>query len=689
MEVSKNVYSYKGLLLILSLSFFSSTIWSQIGPAEINSKCDSFTAELILLVCSPDEGNANGNVAIQVSGGSTFVPPNDPYESSDGYYVGNGIYEDDGLAPGTYTYTFADSNGCKEEVTFTISGDPCCDFTAEVHKVVCSPQEGNENGNVAIQVTGGTPFSPPSDPYNTFDGNYVGNGVYEDDGLDPGTYTYVYYDKNDCKAEVTFTISGDPCCDFKAELYSLACSQTGNPNGNVAVKVTGGTPFSLPADPYDTVNGNYVGNGLYEEDGLDPGTYTYSYSDKNGCKADVTFTIFEGPDASLYSVNGCSQVGNSDGNVAIQVKGGVPFAAPSDPYETFDGNYVGNGIYEDEGLDPGNYTYTYWDSNGCSDEVTFTIPDPLTAEATSDWGCGKITVQVSGGTPPYTSNYNQENNNGVFEFSLPPDAYELVFTDANGCKVVVSLNKPELALCDDFTFLEHEPTEEFIEAFGSTWTSEDFVSGVHAKIAVVLTAYNVHDILRVEINGVEILNLEAGEEDCGTKNDCMGDTKSNCAEFFVNCCDVVTFHVDGATCPDWGTQWDLDVTCLQTWGECFDDPIDKSAQALQAISSMEEFVQSSLQSKDRDLLIPSERPKSALLSIFPNPTNGQFYIAKSQNEWHTVKIMDASGEVVQLVNILGIENPQVDSSTLPVGLYIVEIIDKKGNVFVEKLMKTK
>ncbi len=680
---SKNVYSYKSILLFFLLNFCSCITWGQIGlPGHVSSRiCEGFTAEVHTLTCSPDDGNPNGSVAIQVSGGTPFAPPADPYATFDGNHVGNGLYEDDGLAPGTYTYTYWDSNRCEAEVTFTIGGDECCDFTAEVQNSACSPDEGNPNGNVTIQVTGGTPFPPPADPYATFDGNYVGNGLYEDDGLDPGTYTYTYWDSNGCETEVTFTISGDPCCDFKAEVYgTIPCSQVGNPNANISIKVSGGTRFSPPSDPYQTVNGNHVGNGIYEESDLGPGTYTYVYRDRNGCEAEVTFTIFEGPDATS-SVAGCSQVGNPNGNVSIQVVGGTPFPPPADPYETYDGNYVGNGVYEDDGLAPGTYTYTYWDSNGCSDDVTFTIPEPLTAEATSSFGCGEIQVELSGGTPPYTSNYNgQQNNSGIFVFTFAPDSYVLSFTDANGCGVTVALEEPNIALCDDFTFSVDENA-----ASGGFWNSNVFVSGVHAKIGVHLYALNVHDVLRVEINDVEILYLEAGAARCDQQNNCNGDNQSNCAEFFVNCCDKVTFQVEGATCGGRGTIWDLDVTCLRTWGECFDKPIDTRSDS-GVILSMEDFVSNTQASIDRTRV---EGTDSESVSIFPNPTSGLFHINKSKHQYElqTVKIMDVAGNIVKVENIQGLENPQVDSSTLPVGLYLLEITDSEGNVFVQKLVK--
>lgn len=640
MKDSKNVYSYKGLLLFFFLTFFSSMLWAK------KDSCEGFEAEVVLLVCSPEEGNANGNVAIQVTGGTPFAPPADPYGTYDGNHVGNGIYEEDGLEPGTYTFKFWDKNDCSIEVTFTVSDDPCCEFKAEVLNAACSPQADNPNGNVVIQVSGGTPFEP-SDPYGTYDANHVGNGIYEEDGLEPGTYTYKFWDKNDCSTEVTFTISDDPCCLFEAEVIGLTCSQAGNPNANVSIQVSGGSPFSSPADPYETSDGYYAGNGIYEEADLKPGTYTYSFADKNGCKAEVTFTVFEGPDAYIKSINGCSQVGDSDGNIVIQVKGGVPFSSPADPYETFGGNHVGNGIYEDEGLDPGTYTYTYTDSNGCSDDVTFTIPDVLTA---TNSGC-EGTVEVSGGTPPYTSNFDgQQNNTGIFEFPEAPDGQELSFTDDNGCRVSVILVKPKLAYCDDFNFsVSQAGSSDF------PWTSAVFASGVHANIGVTLRSNVVHNIVKVFKNGVEILSLEAGSDDCGPQNDCNGDPEANCDEFIVDYCDEITFRVEAGVCPDQSTTYILDVKCLEILG--------KSSQ------------------------VPIEGPQSEMLTIFPNPTSDKFYIAQSKHELQTVRIMDVSGNVVKLENILGVENPQIDSSILTDGLYIIEILDTKGNVFIEKLLK--
>ena len=670
-----------------------------VGECIDDDQCCDFRAEVHSLACSPEADNPNGNVAIQVTGGTPFPPPSDPYQTYDGNHVGGGLYEEDGLDPGTYTYTYWDMNGCEISVTFTISADECCDFKAEVHSLACSQEADNPNGNVAIQVTGGTPFPPPSDPYQTYDGNHVGGGLYEDDGLDPGTYTYTYRDANGCETEVTFTISGDPCCEFKAEVLSSSCSQVGNPNAHVTIQVSGGTQFSPPSDPYQTYDGNHVGGGIYEDDDLDPGTYTYTYRDANGCEADVTFTIFEGPDASIHSIGGCSQIGNSNGNIAIQVTGGTPFPAPSDPYQSYDGNYVGNGIYEDDGLDPGTYTYTYTDMNGCSDNVIFTIAEPLVAEITSASDCGKVTVELSGGTPTYTSNYDgQQNSTGIFEFFLTPDDYELSFTDENGCvvSVFVSLDEPDLAMCEDFTFSKSKRSWGWIpgSSGSSSWNSDVFVSGERALIGVHINAISVHDVLRVNKNGVEILNLEAGSNSCGPANDCMGDNQSNCAAFIVDCCDEITFHVDGAVCPSGNTVWHLNVTCLEVLDDCFrpdykPNTNDNLNKASTETVSMEAFVSNSLQSYDKNLLVPDEIPQSDIVEIFPNPTSDKFHIyaSKLEYELQTVRIMDVSGHVIKVENILGLNNPIVDSSSLIEGIYLVEIVDTMGNVFIEKLVK--
>ncbi len=95
----------------------------------------------------------------------------------------------------------------------------------------------------------------------------------------------------------------------------------------------------------------------------------------------------------------------------------------------------------------GTYLCTISDNNGCDTIVEIPIngPNPLwtTALAFND-DCGDcngvIEVIASGGTPPYTYEWNGSwgNGNNVF-FDVCPGVYDIIITDANGCVEVTTV----------------------------------------------------------------------------------------------------------------------------------------------------------------------------------------------------------------------------------------------------------
>ncbi|MGB1319031.1 MAG: gliding motility-associated C-terminal domain-containing protein, partial [Flavobacteriales bacterium] len=92
-------------------------------------------------------------------------------------------------------------------------------------------------------------------------------------------------------------------------------------------------------------------------------------------------------------------------------------------------------------LSPGNYTATVVDGNGCSLEVDveFVNPASMTLEAryltdTCGQGVGAAIVDVELGTPPYTYFWKDNAVTSSVNYELGVGSYEVVVTDANGCK---------------------------------------------------------------------------------------------------------------------------------------------------------------------------------------------------------------------------------------------------------------
>lgn len=369
-----------------------------------SEKCCGFAAEVTTL------GECDGTTVITVTGGT-------PGYSGPGWQAAQGVFVFlGGIPSGTHTYTYTDANGCEVDVTFTIP--ECCDIKAEIlYTKGCPP-----DGIASIHVTGGTP--PYSGP-----GTQNALGYFYVTGLSAGDHDLTYTDANDCKVTVTVTI--EPCCDqFEGEVVAQGgCA----PDAWVRIWLTGGTaPFTGPGSPfgvpnnwvitglgsgpgiaiYTDANGcvdtvNYVvpvnnlsvsltnssgcgsngfaqftvtggtapytsgtqtsNNGNFAFFNLSSGTHTFTFTDANGCSVEGSVTIASTTlNASVTSLINATCTQN--GSVTIEVFGGNP------PYTTnSQAQNVFLNYWEATNLTPGDYTYTFFDSNNCATQVSFTI----------------------------------------------------------------------------------------------------------------------------------------------------------------------------------------------------------------------------------------------------------------------------------------------------------------------------
>ncbi len=252
----------------------------------------------------------------------------------------------------------------------------------------------------------------------------------------------------------------------------LSCAN--NMDGDVLIHVTGGTPFPGPypyqfdwdwdATPQNDDFSCGCPSGEYEDlSGLGAGIYTVTVTDANGCTATASapVTLPNSPDITGNAFD-VQCFGEADGTIEIDVTGGTP--NPFSGNYDFDWSNDGTGDHDDpedlSGIGPGTYTVIVTDFLGCTAEATFTINEPtelnssVTAEAVQCAGesTGTIDLTVSGGTTPYTFDWNHDgtgdNDDPQNLQDLPAGTYAVTVTDANGCTTVASviLNEPAHAV---------------------------------------------------------------------------------------------------------------------------------------------------------------------------------------------------------------------------------------------------
>ena len=137
--------------------------------------------------------------------------------------------------------------------------------------------------------------------------------------------------------------------------------------------------------------------------------------------------------------------GGEDGKIAVSVSGGT------EPYYYKWNNGRTDGTLS--GVSAGTYSVLVADENGCTAEKSFTITETdsiaITEKLTKPTcrkSNGKITLNITGGTEPYTYLWNLPKNRidvAKDLENLQSESYIITVTDKNSCKASKTINLPD------------------------------------------------------------------------------------------------------------------------------------------------------------------------------------------------------------------------------------------------------
>ncbi len=246
---------------------------------------------------------------------------------------------------------------------------------------------------------------------------------------------------------LTATCDGEVCSDIIAEVNEIpgptisgsvtdaACGD----QGAIDVNATGGSGnYDYNWNPSQPNSPNIAN--------LETGTYSLTVTDTDsGCTSTSSFEV-SNVDTDLVINDGdvsdetCLE---EDGSITLNVSGGCM------PYEfTWSNNDIGN-TPNAANLAAGNYSVTITDD--VNNEVTgtytvggFTLPEldglPNIVSENQGMGDGSITINVTGGTMPYTYNWSGPisglpNSNMIT--GLSEGDYTVAVSDASGCEVIL------------------------------------------------------------------------------------------------------------------------------------------------------------------------------------------------------------------------------------------------------------
>lgn len=450
----------------------------------------------------------DGEITLAASGGTgnftaTLTDAGGSVVQTQTFNTGNVSFKR--LSAGNYTLRVQDSNGC---VAKTSSGEEL------IHQVVLTePNEAvsiteksktsplayqSSDGAIQIAVSGGTPSASgyavrfvrksdgqvftPTDSHS--DGSQY---IYTLRNIPCGEYTAIAEDmrfallgnedKQDpcgCHAQLAITLSAPPLLTVDVEeTHFISCH--GDSDGELTAHGKGGKPIISVQLPY-TYTWYKISGSTKEQlplqidsvaHNLSTGQYQVKITDSNGIS--VESAVFELKQPDLLSLSFTTRPPSCSGGaglISTTVTGGTA------PY-TYEWNKEGATEANLTINEAGSFFVRVVDSRGCSitGNVEVTTPEAISIKPTitnpTCYGAdnGAISLELSGGTAPYTIHWEDDNTLSTSNREhLKAGEYVAVISDQAGCSLHyrVVLEQPEkmtVKLSSGFT-LCHEQSRK-------------------------------------------------------------------------------------------------------------------------------------------------------------------------------------------------------------------------------------
>jgi gliding motility-associated-like protein len=387
--------------------------------------------EIVLSVATTNAhcNQADGTASVTVTGG---VPPL-TYAWSGSPSTGPIA---SGFAPGAYTVTVTDSKGCIGTAIFTIGNTPA--GVAAITNTINPTCAGGCNGLATVSMSG-TGTAPYTYSWN----NASSQTTVTATGLCANTnYTVTVTDDNGCTSQASVILSEPAPLTINLTPNDAICH--GECTGSMQSSVSGGTaPYTYQwNDPALQTTATAVN--------LCPQTtFTLTVSDINGCTASQGNSVGQPTPIEIDSTVTDAFCGQSTGSACINITGGIP---------GYDVNWIGNGSSNlcQNNITAGTYLVQVTDANDCPAQTAVTVSDisgpTSTTTINSHVTCaggndGQATIFASGGTAPYTYQWDANANGQISPTAsnLEAGSYTYTVTDSAGCITsgVVVITEPQ------------------------------------------------------------------------------------------------------------------------------------------------------------------------------------------------------------------------------------------------------
>jgi hypothetical protein len=463
---------------------YTITVTDNLGCTATGNTTVNQPALLVVTVSTTDETSAGAN-----DGTATATPTGGTGALTYAWSNGGSTSTITGLAPGQYTVTVTDANGCTSTASGQVDAFGCAlDVTLGPDASICL------SGIVVLTptVTGAT--GAVGYIWSTGENSStIAVGA-------AGEYCVTVTDEAGCQDAdcITVTIIDGPVlnCPVTNE------SAPGANDGAIGCETNPGLDYVWS-------------NGATTPaiTGLSPGIYCVTATDlATGCSTDTCFTVQAGNCQLIITSIITDVLCNADnsGSVAVNVMNGTPpitFAWSNGDTDANLNNVVA-----------GTYSVTISDAANCIEirEYTVNQPDPLTItldsiHLASDFPSGAIFITVNGGNDPYVYAWSGDNgqigSNEDFT-DLDMGTFAVVVTDANGC--TASIDSIFVDLIESVgPNIDYKALKVYPVPFDNMLFL-DIESNVEQVILTAIDGRTVLQTKQVNANRVDVASLEAG-----------------------------------------------------------------------------------------------------------------------------------------------------------------------------------